>query len=403
MRTGVGYSENPDTREGGREAVKSALAQARQRAPCDFVLLFATATHDPRQLRKAVADHVGKAVPIFGGGAAGIITLDRFGYAGDQIGLAAFWLDRTTCDILVEDGLVEDEQKAGQRLGERLARLDVTEKSPVLLFYDAIHTTAGNHLRLIMATYLLEGIERGLGFLPDLVGAGLQGDHAWTATAQWTGTGISPHQAIAMAFGGDIRMDSVIVHGCRPATGYYTVTRADQQTLLEINGKPALSFLDGLLGPDISPEDYPFFLILGVNQGDKWSPFNENSYANRLCMAIDRERGGIVMFEPDMVAGTQFQIMYRTLLPDYVEPRIKRLFSGLNGRKPVFSLYINCAGRAAGYSGTDLEDAVAVQKAIAGRVPLLGIYSGVEIAAVEGRPRSLDWTGVFCLFSVPEK
>lgn len=70
------------------------------------------------------------------------------------------------------------------------------------------------------------------------------------------------------------------------------------------------------------------------------------------------------------------------------------------GRKPVFALYIDCAGRAAGYAGTDLEDALAVQKTIAGRAPLMGIYSGVEIASVGGRPRGLDWTGVFCLFSV---
>ena len=72
------------------------------------------------------------------------------------------------------------------------------------------------------------------------------------------------------------------------------------------------------------------------------------------------------------------------------------------GRKSVFASYIDCAGRAAGYAGTDLEDAIVVQKTIAGRAPLLGIYSGVEIASVEGRPRGLDWTGVFSLFSVPQ-
>ena len=42
-----------------------------------------------------------------------------------------------------------------------------------------------------------------------------------------------------------------------------------------------------------------------------------------------------------------------------------------------------------------------VQDTVAGRAPILGIYTGVEIASIMGRPRGLDWTGVFCLFSVP--
>jgi predicted polyphosphate/ATP-dependent NAD kinase len=49
-----------------------------------------------------------------------------------------------------------------------------------------------------------------------------------------------------------------------------------------------------------------------------------------------------------------------------------------------------------------MEDAVMVQKTVGGRVPILGIYTGVEIASVRGRPRGLDWTGVFCLFSTPK-
>ena len=44
---------------------------------------------------------------------------------------------------------------------------------------------------------------------------------------------------------------------------------------------------------------------------------------------------------------------------------------------------------------------LSAQQAVAGKVPLLGLYTGVEIAPVEGRSRGLDWTGVFCLLSVP--
>ena len=400
MRVGVGYSENPDTMTAGRQAALDALQQAGQNTPCDMVLLFSTARHDAQLLRDAVADVIGNDVPIVGGGAVGAITNDRFGYAGDQIVMAALWLEGVRCDVLSEGGLSGSEEEVGKRLGQKLAALGTTQESPILLFYDAIDRSKGG-MRMVMATYLLQGLEQGLGFLPDLNGAGLQGDYVASPTRQWTGSEVAEHNALALAFTGDISIDSTIMHGCRPATGYYTVTKSDEQTILEINGQPALPFIGKLLGSSISPDDYPFFLILGVNKGDKWGEFDEESYASRLCIAIDRERNGIVMFEPDMVAGTEFQIMYRSLDLDYMVPRIERLFERLQGRRPVFALYIDCAGRAAGYGGIDMEDAVMVQKTVNGRVPILGIYTGVEIASVEGNPRGLDWTGVFCLFSVP--
>ena len=399
MQVSVGYCDIPDTALAGRQAASEAYQKAGRNDPCDLVLLFATASHNADALRAAVAAVVGEKASIVGGGAVGAMSGDRFGYAGDQVGLACFWLEGARFDLAIEGGLEGSEADVGEKLGKKLAALGVQPSSPVLLFYDAVDKSDAG-MRMIMATYLLPALEKGLGFLPNLNGAGLQGDFLLTPTGQYLGDHIADHHAIALAFSGDVQIDATIMHGCRPATGYYTVTRADAQTILEINGKPALEFMDSILGPQVRPEDYPFFLIFGVNKGERWGEFDEKSYASRLCLAIDKERGGIVMFEPDMVAGTEFQIMYRSLEFGYMPPRIEQVFENLNGRKPVFALYINCAGRAAGFAGMDLEDALVVQKTVNGRAPLLGIYTGVEIASVGGEPRGLDWTGVFCLFSV---
>jgi signal transduction histidine kinase/CheY-like chemotaxis protein len=397
MQVGVGYSDNPESNAAGVQAVKMAVAQAGRSDTCDMVLLFSTARHDQAVLREAVASVTGDSVPVYGGGAVGIITNEYFGYAGDQIAAACIWLDGVGCEALIEKGLNESEEETGIRLGRRLAGLGTNPDSPVMMFYDALDCSKG--VRMLMATWLLNGIEKGLGFFPDLTGAGLMGDHVCSPTKQWTGHGIDEHSAIALAFSGDIRMDSVIMHGCRPATQYYTVTKAAGQVILEINGKPAIKFIDELLNSAIAPEDYPFFLIFGVNHGERWGEYDEDYYASRLCLGIDRESGGIVMFEPDMVEGTEFQLMFRTLELDYIKPKIDKVFNELDGREPVFAVYIDCAGRCAGYGGMDMEDALVIQKTVAGRVPVLGLYTGVEIASMGGRPRGLDWTGVFCLFS----
>jgi CheY-like chemotaxis protein len=397
MKVGVGYCDDPETTTAGIQAVEKAIRQAGRTDPCDMVLLFSTVQHDPSVLREAAASVVGTSIPIYGGGTVGVITNNYFGYAGNQIGVACIWLDGVRCDVLVENGLDKSEQEAGQRLGQRLSKLELTSDSPVILFYDAVDTTNG--LRVLMATWLLEGIHKGLGFLPDLTGVGMIGDFTCASTQQWIGDTIGDSNAIALVFSGDIAVDNVIMHGCRPATQYYTVTKASGPVILEINGQPAIPFMDNLLGSSISPEQYPFFLIFGINHGDRWGKYHEDNYANRLCLGIDKKSNGIVMFEPDMVEGTEFQLMFRSLELDYIKPKIDKVFDRLDGREPVFAMYIDCAGRCAGYAGTDLEDATAVQKAVADRVPILGLYNGVEIAPIGGQSRGLDWTGVFCLFS----
>lgn len=398
MQVGVGYSDSPDSAAAGKQAVQEALSKVKKEQPCDLVLLFSTARHNQQILREGVAELVGDSCRIFGGGAAGIITNDRFGYAGDQVGAACIWLEDSQCNVVAEEGLLESELDTGERMGKRLAELGVSQDSSVMLFYDAVDQTE-DKLRLLMATWVLEGLEKGLGFFPDITGAGMQGDHTCTPVQQYLGDKMGQHSAFALAFSDNVRIDSVIMHGCRPSSPYYTVTKAEGPVILEINGEPALSFMDKLLGSALTPEDYPFFLLFGINYGERWGEYNEKDYASRLCFGIDKERDGIIMFEPDMVAGTQFQIMFRSLDLDYMKPKIQEVFDKVEGREPLFAMYIDCAGRCAGYGGVDLEDAYVIQEAVKDRIPLLGLYTGVEIASTGGRPRGLDWTGVFCIFS----
>lgn len=398
MQVSVGYGDHPESIIAGKQAARMALAKVDRKEPCDLVFLFCTARHNQQVLRNAVVSVVGNSKCIFGGGAAGVITNEYYGYAGDQVGIACIWLDDSSCTALSETGLAESESETGVRLGKQMLNAGITQESPVMLFYDAINRN-GKDMRLLMATWILKGIENGMGFLPRLMGAGLQGDHACSATMQYTGEKLEEHAVMSLAFSEDICIDNIIMHGCRPASPYYTVTKAEGSVILEINGKPAISFIDEVIDSAIAPEEYPFFLLFGLNHGDPWGEYDESNYASRLCLGIDKERGGIVMFEPDMVEGMQFQIMFRSLDLDYMKPKIQKLFAQLEDREPIFAMYIDCAGRCAGYGGVDVEDARVVQNAVGKDIPLLGIYTGAEIAPMRGHSRGLDLTGVFCLFS----
>jgi hypothetical protein len=47
-----------------------------------------------------------------------------------------------------------------------------------------------------------------------------------------------------------------------------------------------------------------------------------------------------------------------------------------------------------------VEEAAEVQKVLGERnIPLIGFYSGVELAPLLGRTRGLDWTGVLTILA----
>lgn len=397
MHSAVAFSALSDSLDAACTAAGEALAQLPGHAT--LALVFATVQHDLAQVHVGLRQVLGSDTTLLVGGAVGVITNDHYGYAGSQLGLVLLHDVHST--LLAEGELDLDEFAAGQRLGARLSRLPHNQERAALLLYDAKSMRNGRG-KLNMATPLLAGLADSCAMLPPLVGAGLIGDMGGSCMPQLVNDALCEQQAIALVLDG-VRLDSVIMHGCQPASDYLQVTRSDGNLLYELEHRPALEIIGELLGHTVPPEHFGFFVTLGVNLGDKWGPYDETTYMNRMCLKADRKRQALLMFEPDLHPGTEVQLMVRNLDLDYIALRVDAQFAKLQGRRPVLALYINCAGRAAAYCGQEQEDAVVVQRAIAGRVPLLGFYSGVEIGQLLGRPMALDWTGVFCLLSVADE
>ncbi len=402
-RAGVGHSEATNSRQAGAEAARRAVESGNiDRA--NLALLFSTAKHDAVQLRDGVRDVIGPRAKLVGGHAVGIITHDFLAYDGCEVGLALIQSDAIRVDSFIETGLPNNELEVGSRLGRQIgaARSASSDgEQSLLLFYDSVHQTDGQP-RLNRATPLLQGISQYLNPWPRAAGLGMIGSMQLSPSFQWFDDRVEQQAAIALVLSRGVRMDTVIMHGCRPASVYHTITKTDGPVVLEIDGRPALDVIAALLGPDtgLSWDDYAFFVTLGVNKGDRFGDFREQDYANRLCIGIDAVRQGLVMFETDLVPGMQVQLMRRSMDLNYIGERTRELLALAAGRRAIVAFYIDCAGRAAAYCGMDEEEAAAVQKALPADIPLLGVYSGVEIAKVGGSIQALDWTGVLCLFSV---
>ncbi len=401
-KAGIGFDDNQNSFEAGKRAAAVAMEDIGQKED-RFVLAFCTGRHNYQACFQGIRSEVGD-VPIMGGPAIGLITKDNLGYEGYQVGVAVLPGD-LTLDNATVGGLDKGEKSVGLELGKQLSAKRNPKEKLALLFYDSIKSPPPPAPVLNVSSYLLEGFEQAIGKNPPvIVGAGLIGTYSFDRGKLFCSTKVADQHAAAALLSGDCSVHTTIIHGCKPMSDYHTITRIEGPVVYEIDGKPALDVIDNLLGNQQWQRRLPLLLVtLGVNYGEKYAPYDENHYVSRLIVGIIPEEKAIVLFEADFENGTEFQFMRRNseLMEKSAEKGCKKALAYLkeNHQEPFFALYIDCAGRTAGFSGAEREEASIVQRTIGKVAPLLGFYSGVEIAPLMGKSRGLDWTGVLLLLS----
>jgi hypothetical protein len=402
-RAGVGFHDDPNSRNAAAEAARQAVRQAGE-GRIDVAFMYSTSRHDPGALLEGLRSVVGAQSRIVGGAATGVLTNGRLGYEGYQVGVAVLGADGLEVHTSLAAGLDIDEFDTGQRLGRQIAAASPGAEASLFFMYDMVKKSTPQGAVFNLATSLIRGMDDALPYWPATAGLGMIGDFQFNPTFQFFDDRVEKQSALALLLKGQLRMDTVQIHGCRPSSTYRTITKADENTILEIDGRPAVDVIHEIVGAESETDwqSWPIFLTLGVNRGDKFGEFREDDYAIRLCMGVDRERGGLVMFGDDLRAGLDIQVMRRNIRFDYIPDRVEGLFDSLRGRRPVLALYIDCSGRASAFSGTEQEDAEVIQRVIGDRIPLLGMYSGAEIAKVGDTVQANNWTGVLCVFSEPE-
>jgi small ligand-binding sensory domain FIST len=405
MKIGVGYAQERDAFSSGKTVAESALERGAISRP-DLVFAFCHGQLNPDLFLRGLQSVVGDRVVIIGGSAVGIITNEWLSYEGSPAGALIIESDTIRHRIAAVGSLDKDPNRAGRHLTEALSADE--EDKLFMVFYDSIKIPPTEFAPPLLnaSSPLLEGIEHNLPKTIPIVGAGLIGDYAFGPTRQFCGSYVGSQSVLGVLLSGAFSPYYRIMHGCTPLDGiYHQITKAEGANIYELDGRPIVNVIDELYGNQEWRNRNPVDLLtLGRDLGERFEIPQEANYINRLITGVLSDGEGIGIFEPDLEVGTEVQFMLRDTakMVESARANSAELMEQVkaDGKEPLFGMYIDCAGRAAAYLHTKIEEAVEVQEVFNDyKIPLFGFYSGVEIAPVKGKSRGLDWTGVLLIFA----
>ena len=405
MKVGIGYDNRKDSVSLGKEVAGNAIKNGRIDKP-SLVIAFCSGKVDHEEYFRGLQTVVGDKVPIIGGSAIGIITNNHLSYEGYPAGAAVIESVTLQHRVASAGNLDKNERIAGQKLAENLS--NSIDGELLLIFYDSIKNAPTENTPPIInaSPPLIEGIEEILKPNVPIIGGGLIGDYEFSHTKQFCGSYVGNQRIVGSLLGGGFKPYFRIMHGCTPKDGvYHTITKSEGAVLYEVDGKPIVDVIDDQYGNKDWRKQVPVGrMTIGVNHGEKFGDFKEENFVNRLITGALPNGEGIVIFEPDLKEGTEILFMLRNnkIMIESVKMNSAKLLEEIiaKGEKPIFGLYIDCAGRTSKASDALTEEASEVQTVFNHyATPLLGFYSGVEVAPLLGKSRGLDWTGVLLVLA----
>lgn len=382
MKCAVVTSTSPDIAASLDGLIARLVAELGEGRP-DLLVVFFTPHHsgDVPLLRKRLLDKLKPRV-LLGCPAAGIIGEDV--EIEEQAGLA-LWAGRFPGATLTPFQLKVDEHEGEATLTDWPA--DVPAGSGFLVLADP-YTTPGDAL--------LEGFAQRFPGAPVIGGmsSGTQGP----GQAQFlTNEGIHEEGVVGVAIGGSVRIDPLVSQGCRPVGRHFIVTKAEQNVILQLGGKPTLDQLRAVFG-EVNPRDKHLMqtaLHVGRVVDERKSTFGRGDLIVRNVLGFDMENKALAINDM-MRAGQTIQFMVRD--KDAATEDLNALLADEAKRGPaVGALLFSCNGRGTNLFGEPHHDIRSVHKGL-GNLATAGFFCNGEIGPVGGQPFLHGFTASVAVF-----
>ena len=211
--------------------------------------------------------------------------------------------------------------------------------------------------------------------------------------------------AVALAFGGDIDVHTVVSQGCKPIGEPYTITSVDQNVLYTLGSQPAYKILDGAF-QGLSEEEKEHargHLFAGLAMSEYVEEFKRGDFLVRSILGADPNTGAVAIAAKPRVGQTlQYQLRDAEAASGDLHFRLLQKQAELKeaGAVPFASFLCTCNGRGIDLFGDVSHDAKAVGRYFPG-VPLAGFFANGEFGPVGRQSYVHGYTAAVALFCTP--
>jgi small ligand-binding sensory domain FIST len=376
---GVGDAADAAALEASVEAAEHSGADA-----ADLALVFVTGDAGDRahQILHAVRRVTG-ARAVIGCSGAGVLTEFREVEGRTAVAVLAVRSDRllATAFSFERQG---QRAEVGTELAERIEGT-VAEGGCALVLPDAMGCNP---------VALLDQLHRALGFVP-VLGAVAAGD----PMLELHNTDAVQGALVGVALSGLAPVIGV-TQGCTPIGEPYVITRGEANLIERIANRPALEMLEDAIRamPDGPERIRRAGVFAGLAMDPAKSPLERGDFLVRNLIGADRSSGAIAVAERVRVGQTvQFQIRDAEASREDLQGMLAEVVARLDGRRPAFGCYFDCAGRGRGLFGVPDHDVTLIREAL-GEFPLVGFFGNGEFAPIARRNFFHNYTGALVLF-----
>jgi hypothetical protein len=370
-------------------AVARKIKQEFGTQPLKVVIVYATVNYDQAALLGGVREALGPGVIVVGCSGQGVMSngaVDEGGFAVGAIGLGGDSLRAAAAHTY---DVQADTESKGKTLADSLRQQLGRDPKLTILHYDPLCGLDVNQL--------LAGVRRQNSSA--IVGAAAGQPAGPTAgTYQYQGTEAFNRGGLALGIDGDFSVDLGVSHGTTPTGVAMTLTRAEGNRLLELDGRRAMDvWLEsvGCTEDEIYNQDYSSGLALGIERRIQNGGGEEAVYLIRAAFGFERDTGAISV-QAAIPQGSRIMLHHRTVqvVKDGAVAMGKNLATRLGGRRPWAVLGFECGARTTPFLGPadTLDENMILQRTVAPDSPWLGVIGWGEIAPCGGVPEFHNYT-----------
>lgn len=206
--------------------------------------------------------------------------------------------------------------------------------------------------------------------------------------------------AVAALIHGPVQIRAVVSQGCRPIGRTFVVTKAEQNVILELSGKPPLAQLQEVLG-ELSAEDQELAqkgLHVGRVINEYQDQFGRGDFLVRNCIGADRKSAALAIGDYVRPGQTvQFHVRDARTADEDLRALIEAA-KGSSAGAALGALLFTCNGRGTRLFDQPHHDAGVVSQSL-GEIPVAGFFAQGEIGPIGGKNFLHGFTASAALFS----